>query len=98
MRDQVMRCPIRRERMVHSPEAHLVDCPARHRVCTDADVWHPAHLRMLIEELEALTRPADRVVDHEHHWVTVERTRYESLDECASCAVWRMGPPQSRTW
>ena len=79
--------------MVHSPEAHLVDCPARHRVCTDADVWHPAHLRMLIEELEALTRPMDRVVDHEHDWVTVERTRYESLDECASCAAWRMGPP-----
>ena len=93
MRDQVMRCPICRERLTYSPEARVVDCPSRHRASIAADVWDTAHLRMLIDELEVLTRPMDRVVDHDHHWVTVERTRYESLDECASCAAWRMGPP-----
>ena len=93
MRERVMRCPICRGRMSYSPEWRLVDCPSRHRASTDADVWHTAHLRMLIDELESLTRTTDRVDDHEHHWVTVERTRYESLDECVSCAAWRLGPP-----
>jgi len=89
----VLRCPICGELMPFDRRTRLIDCPSRHHASTDPDTWRAARTRMLIEELEAYERPADKVTDHEHHWVTVERTPHETLYECVSCATWYRGAP-----
>lgn len=89
----LLRCPICGSPMSFDPRSQVDDCPSGHRASTDPDEWHSAHTRMLIRDIQAFLNPANRPVDHPHHWITIERTRCETLRECASCAAWQLGPP-----
>lgn len=97
MIESLLRCPICRERMTADLRMGTVDCPRLHHATTDAAVWQDAHIRMIIEDVDSWLRPGDEVTDHAHRWLTVERTRGETLEECLTCAGWRMVPAKTDT-
>ena len=95
MYERLLRCPVCGERMTHDERTRLIDCLQGHHATTDPADWRSASVRMMLDDVEAYLRPTDDVASHEHRWITIERTRYESLQECVSCAAWRMAPPQA---
>ena len=92
-REHLIRCPICADLMTVSSRTREIDCPGRHHATTDPEQWRAAAMRIMLHDLKAYLRPADDVDDHGHRWISIERTRYESLEECVSCAAWRVAAP-----
>ena len=91
-----MRCPACGELMTYEPELQFIDCPVGHRASSDPDGWHTHKVYVLVAEIEAVLKP-DWSHECDHHWITIEQTRHESLNECASCSAWQIGPGLATT-
>ena len=87
------RCPDCGEAMARHRLWDLVDCLARRPDVVDPLEAQLARLWADLERLERLDDLPDRSPDHVHHWVTIERMRLTSVQECTSCADWRTARP-----